>query len=141
RSCSTREATRGRKGDRTTRPGFVLEVDERTPPLLVHEGEGFQLQKFPLGTQVIYPPDSLPAIRDVTGAIRHALLHPLDSEPLPDLLKPGMRLTIAFDDISLPLPPMQTPDIRGRIIEQVLELAARRGVDDVKLLVANSLHR
>ncbi|TMK86054.1 MAG: DUF2088 domain-containing protein [Actinobacteria bacterium] len=124
-----------------TRPGFVLEVDERTPPLLVHEGEGFRLQKFPLGTQVIYPPDSLPAIRDVTGAIRHALLHPLDSEPLPDLLKPGMRLTIAFDDISLPLPPMQTPDIRGRIIEQVLELAARRGVDDVKLLVANSLHR
>jgi hypothetical protein len=52
-----------------------------------------------------------------------------------------MRLTIAFDDISLPLPPMQTPDIRGRVIEQVLELAARRGVDDVKLVVANSLHR
>src|SRR5947208_10781399 len=123
------------------RPGFVLEVDERTPPLLVHEGEGFRLQKFPLGTRVIYPPDSLPAIRDVTGAIRHALLHPLDSEPLPDLLKPGMRLTIAFDDISLPLPPMQTPDIRGRIIEQVLELSARRGVEDVKLVVANSLHR
>ncbi|HEX9234975.1 MAG TPA: lactate racemase domain-containing protein, partial [Actinomycetota bacterium] len=74
-------------------------------------------------------------------AIRHALLHPLDSEPLPDLLKPGMRLTIAFDDISLPLPPMQTPDIRGRVIEQVLEIAAARGVDDVEILVANSLHR
>ena len=25
------------------RPGFVLEVDERTPPLLVHEGEGFRI--------------------------------------------------------------------------------------------------
>src|SRR5712691_6898154 len=124
-----------------SRPGFVLEVDERTPPLLVHEGEGFRLQKFPLGAQVIYPPDSLPGIRDVGAAIRNALLHPLGSEPLPDLLKPGMRLPIAFDDISLPLPPMQTPDIRGRIIEQVLELAARNGVDDVKLIVANSLHR
>jgi hypothetical protein len=124
-----------------TRPGFVLEVDERTPPLLVHEGEGFRLQKFPLGTQVIYPPDPLPGIRDVTGAIRYALLNPHGSEPLPELLKPGMRLTIAFDDISLPLPPMQTPDIRGRVIEQVLELAARKGVDDVKLIVANSLHR
>ena len=32
------------------RPGFVLEVDERTPPLLVHEGEGFRMHKFPLGT-------------------------------------------------------------------------------------------
>src|SRR5437899_7279131 len=124
-----------------SRPGFVLEVDERTPPLLVHEGEGFRLQKFPLGSQVIYPPDSLPPIRDVTGAIRHALLHPLGSDPLPELMKPGMRLTIAFDDISLPLPPMQTPDIRGRVIEQVLEMAARRGVDDVRVIVANSLHR
>jgi hypothetical protein len=123
------------------RPGFVLEVDERTPPLLVHEGEGFRLQRFPLGTRVVYPPDSLPGIRDVEGAIRHALMHPHDSEPLPDLLRPGMRLTIAFDDISIPLPPMQTPDIRGRVIEQVLEVAARRGVDDVKLVVANSLHR
>ena len=53
--------------DETTmpRPGFVLEVDERTPPLLVHEGEGFRMQKFPLGTRVVYPPDSLPGIQDV----------------------------------------------------------------------------
>src|SRR6266536_419888 len=123
------------------RPGFVLEVDERTPPLILHHGESFRLQKFPLGTEVIYPPDSLPGVRDVTGAIRHALLNPVGSDPLPELLTPGMRLTIALDVISLPLPPMQTPDIRGRVIEQVLEVAARRGVDDVKLIVANSLHR
>ncbi|MEX1046677.1 MAG: lactate racemase domain-containing protein [Actinomycetota bacterium] len=124
-----------------TRPGFVLEVDERTPPLLVHRGEGFGLQKFPLGTQVVYPPDSLPPIKDVNAAIRRALLEPRDSEPLPDLMKAGMKLTIAFDDISLPLPPMRTPDIRGRVIEQVLEIAAQKGVEDVQLIVANSLHR
>src|SRR6266540_755942 len=68
------------------RPGFVLEVDERTPPLIVHHGESFRLQKFPLGTEVIYPPDSLPGIGDVTGAIRHALLNPVGSDPLPELL-------------------------------------------------------
>lgn len=124
-----------------TRPGFVLEVDERTPPLLVHEGEGFHLQKFPLGSRVIYPPESLPGIKDVRGAIRHALQHPEGSEPLSELLKPGMRLTIAFDDISLPLPPMKTPDVRGLIIEQVVEMAARKGVEDIKLIVANALHR
>ena len=124
-----------------SRPGFVLDVDERTPPLLVHEGEGFHLQKFPLGTRVVYPPDSLPAMKDVTGAIRHALANPVGSEPLAELLKPGMKLTIAFDDISLPLPPMKTPDIRGRIIEQVIELAARKGVEDIQLIVTNSLHR
>jgi len=123
------------------RPGFVLEVDERTPPLLLHEGERFRLQRFPLGTRVVYPPDSLPGVGDVNGAIRHALLNPHGTEPLPDLLRPGMRLTIALDDISLPLPPMKTPDVRQRVIEHVLELAARKGVDDVEIVVANSLHR
>jgi hypothetical protein len=36
---------------------------------------------------------------------------------------------------------MRTPDIRQRIIEQVLELAAAKGVDDVELIVGNALHR
>jgi lactate racemase len=90
---------------------------------------------------VIYPPESLPGLRDVPEAIHHALMNPLGSEPLPELLTPGMKLTIAFDDISLPLPPMVTPDIRQQIIEAVLELAAAKGVDDVELIVANALHR
>jgi lactate racemase len=123
------------------RPGFVLEVDERTPPLVVHRGEGFRLERFPMGTRVVYPPDSLPGIADIDAAISRALLHPHGSQPLPELLRPGMRLTIAFDDISLPLPPMQKPDIRQRIIEHVLELAAQAGVDDVELIAANALHR
>ncbi len=124
-----------------SRPGFVLEVDDRTPPLVVHEGQGFRLEEFPLGTRVIYPPESLPTVPDVEEAIRDALLHPVGSEPLPELLRPGMRLTIAFDDLSLPLPSMRKPDIRQRIIEQVLTLAAEAGVDDVELIAANALHR
>jgi lactate racemase len=124
-----------------SRPGFVLEVDERTPPLLVHQGEGFRLERLPLGSKVVYPPDSLPGVRNVDAAIDHALLNPMGIEPLPELLRPGMRLTVVFDDISLPLPPMQTPDIRQRVIEHVLELAAAKGVDDVELIAGNSLHR
>jgi hypothetical protein len=124
-----------------SRPGFVLEVDDRTPPLVVHEGEGFRLESFPHGTRVIYPPESLPTVPDVDEAISQALLHPLDSEPLPALLRPGMRLTIAFDDLSIPLPPMRAPDIRARIIEAVLTMAADAGVDDVQLIAANALHR
>ena len=124
-----------------SRPGFVLEVDDRTPPLVVHEGEGFRLEQFPLGTRVIYPPESLPAVPDVEAAIQHALLNPEDADPLPTLLRPGMRLTIAFDDLSIPLPPMQRPDIRQRVIEAVLNMAADAGVDDVELIAANALHR
>src|SRR5437879_3211328 len=97
------------------RPGFVLEVDDRTPPLLLHEGEGLRLQKFPMGTRVVYPPDPLPGIRDVGGAIRHSLANPQGSELLTELLRPGMKLTIALDDISLPLPQMKAPDIRQKV--------------------------
>ena len=63
-------------------------------------------------------------------------LHPIDQDPLPALLFPGMRLTIAFDDVSLPLPKMRRPDVRQRVIEAVLDLAAAAGVDDVELIVA-----
>ena len=74
--------------------------------------------------------------------IRHALEHPLgDTAPLSALLRPGMRLTIAFDDVSLPLPPMRRPDIRQRVIEAVLDVAAAAGVDDVVLIAALALHR
>jgi lactate racemase len=124
-----------------SRPGFVLEVDDRTPPIVIHEGEGFRLEEFPLGTRVVYPPEALPGIPDVEGAIQHALNNPEGSDPLPELLHAGMRLTIAFDDISIPLPPMRKPDIRQRIIEAVLTMAADAGVDDVELISANALHR
>ena len=62
-------------------------------------------------------------------------------DPLDSLLSPGMKLTIAFDDISLPLPPMKLPDIRGRVIEHVLERAYRAGVEDIHLIAALALHR
>ena len=92
---------------RGPRPGFVLEVDRSTPPTLFWHGEGFRLEKLPVGSRVIYAPEPLDAIADPRGAIRHALANPIgDSEPLDALLFSGMKLTIAFDDISLPLPPM-----------------------------------
>lgn len=124
-----------------TRPGFVLEVDERTPPLLVHAGESFSLEKFPLGTRVIYGPESLPGLKDTRGAIRNALNNPQEMDPLPELLFSGMKLTIAFDDLSLPLPSMRAPDVRQLVIEEVLEMAAAAGVEDVELIVATALHR
>jgi lactate racemase len=123
------------------RPGFVLEVDRSTPPTLFHHGEGFRLERLPVGSRIVYPPEALPVLDDIDGAIRHALLHPVDNDPLPALLHPGMRLTIAFDDISLPLPPMRRPDVRQRVIEAVLDLAAEAGVDDVHLIAALALHR
>ena len=52
-----------------------------------------------------------------------------------------MRVTIAIDDISLPLPQMRRPDIRERLLNQILQTLADYGVDDVHLIIATSLHR
>jgi lactate racemase len=124
------------------RPGYVLDVDKSTPPTLFWRGEGYSLEKLPPGrSRIIYPGEPVPALNDVDGAIVHALLNPIDQDPLPAQLFAGMKLTIAFDDVSLPLPKMRRPDIRQRVIEAVLDLAADAGVDDVVLIAALALHR
>ncbi|MGH9305257.1 MAG: lactate racemase domain-containing protein, partial [Acidimicrobiales bacterium] len=124
------------------RPGFVLDVDRSTPPTLFWHGEGFRLERLPVGSRVVYAPEPKAPLRDPDAAIRHALDNPLgDSAPLRSLLRAGMRLTIAFDDVSLPLPQMRSPDVRERVISAVLDMAAEAGVDDVVLIAALSLHR
>src|SRR3954447_19904517 len=140
---SRSRSTYDRKGvTELPRPGFVLEVDRSTPPTLFWHGEGFRLERLPTGSRVIYAPEPIDPLKDPDEAIRQALLHPVgECDPLPALLRPGMKLTIAFDDISLPLPPMRPPDNRQRVIEAVLEMAADAGVDDVVLIAALALHR
>ena len=123
------------------REACVVEVHEGSPPTLFHAGESFRLERLPVGSRIVYPPPPLNGLADVEAAIAAALDSPLGMDPLDALLSPGMRLTIAFDDISLPLPPMREPDIRGRVIEQVLERAYRAGVDDIHLIAALALHR
>lgn len=120
----------------------MLEVDRSTPPILMWHGNKFRLEKFPTGSRVLYSPEPIDGLKDVHGAIEQALENPLgDSKPLSDLLFAGMRLVIAFDDVSLPLPQMQAPDIRQLVIEAILEKAAAKGVEDVHLIAALALHR
>ena len=72
------------------RPGFVLEVDRQTPAILFHHGEGFRMEKLPVGrSRVIYPGEPLNGLDDPDGEIRHALLHPIDDDPLPSLFAAG----------------------------------------------------
>ncbi len=123
------------------RPGAVVEVDRNTPPTMFHFGEGMRLERLPLGSRIVYPPDPIDPIGHPERAIKRALAKPLEDDPLKALLRPGMKLTIAFDDLSLPLPPMAAPDVRQLVMEEVLEMAAEAGVEDVHLIAANSLHR
>src|SRR5438445_168257 len=123
------------------RPGAVIEVDRNTPPVLFHFGEGIRLEKLPLGARIVYPPDPLEPIAHPERAIKRALAKPLEDDPLKSLLRRGMKLTIAFDDLSLPLPPMAAPDVRQLVMEEVIDMAAEAGIDDLHIIAALGLHR
>ncbi|HYA35064.1 MAG TPA: lactate racemase domain-containing protein, partial [Candidatus Binataceae bacterium] len=123
------------------RRDLVVTINRRSERRVIPYGEEFLYEKLPIGTRVIYPPPPLEPVADPDQAIRYALLHPENADPLFAQLNPNMRVTIAIDDISLPLPPMRRPDIRERMLNQVLQTLADYGVDDVHLIIATSLHR
>src|SRR3989441_556090 len=123
------------------RPGAVIEVDRNTPPVLFHFGEGIRWEKMPLGARIIYPPDPLDPIAHPERAIKRGIAKPLEDDPLKSLLRRGMKLTIAFDDLSLPLPPMAAPDVRQLVMEEVIDMAAEAGIEDLHIIAALGLHR
>ena len=56
------------------RPGFVLDVDRSTPPILFHHGEGFRLEKLPPGrSRVIYPAEPIEPLAAVAQVEGHVL--------------------------------------------------------------------
>src|SRR5215471_3617182 len=123
------------------RSDCIHTVQDGNEHFLLNHGEQFLWETLPAGTRVIYPPRPLPGLEDADSAIEHAIENPLGMDPLSAQLRAGMKVTIAFDDISLPLPPMRTPDNRQRIIEKVLDKCAAAGVDDIHLICAIALHR
>ncbi len=123
------------------RRDLVVTLTRRSQPRLIAYGDDFLFERLPAGTRVIYPPPPLDPLPDPDQAIRYALLHPENADPLFAQLNPNMRVTIAIDDISLPLPPMRRPDIRQRLLSEVLKTLGDYGVDDVHLIIATSLHR
>ncbi len=76
---------------------------------------------------------------DLTAAVAQALAHPLGLPRLGGLVKPRSRVTIAFDDATVP----SYGPIRSIAIEAVLGELAAAGVarGQVALLCANALHR
>jgi nickel-dependent lactate racemase len=119
----------------------VVYLDKNSAPRTLFSGDKLVEVDLPPGTRVIYPKPPLRPLKDVDAAIRYALNHPTNSEPLYAKLRPGMKVTIAIDDISLPLPPMRSPDVRESVLTIVLEMLGDHGVEDVELIIATSVHR
>jgi Lactate racemase N-terminal domain len=80
-----------------------------------------------------------PAVDDLPAAVSRALAEPLGSPRIGQLVRPGARVTIAFDDATVP----SYGPIRSVAIEAVLAELAAAGVGrgQVTLICANALHR
>src|SRR5213082_2930016 len=104
-------------------------------------GDGFLDVELPDDAQLVSPGLSLPLqpTPDLAGAVRDSLEHPLESPPLADVARRARRVTIAFDD---PTVPCYAP-VWSTAIPIVLEALERAGVPRhrVTLLCANALHR
>jgi hypothetical protein len=81
----------------------------------------------------------LEPITDLKGAVKDALSKPLGMPPISELAKPGARVTVAFDDPTVPA----FGPIRRVAIHEVMRQLEAAGVsrDNVTLICANALHR
>ena len=121
--------------------GTIASMTHATLPF----GESTVDVELPLRTRVVSrgggagSGGGLQAAKDLDIAVRDALEHPLGLLPIRDLVRPGSRVVIAFDDPTV----TSFGPIRRVAIEGVLTQLAAAGVreSDVQLICANALHR
>lgn len=81
----------------------------------------------------------LSPVDEVEETIRKALNEPLGRPPLGELVRPNWKITIAFDDPTVPcFVPIWEPAIK-LVIEELERAGVKRS--NIKLLCANGLHR
>lgn len=107
---------------------------------IVH-GDGYMDATFPDDTTIVSPGLSLPlpSCADIADAAGAALDEPLDRPPLQEQVHAGMKVTVAFDD---PTVPCYAP-VWAHALPLIMDRLERGGVTprDVSLICANSLHR
>ncbi|MGZ4119248.1 MAG: lactate racemase domain-containing protein [Actinomycetota bacterium] len=106
-------------------------------------GDDFVRARLPDSTRRLVAPPGLSPLADPEAELRRALGSPIGHEPLTSLVGPTSTVTIAFDDLTIPVIPMAPPDFRALVIPILLEQLHEAGVrpENVRLLVANALHR
>jgi hypothetical protein len=104
-------------------------------------GDRFESVHLPERAQIVSPgvSVSLAPAEDLAALVRAAMEDPLDTPPLRQQVKAGDRVTIAFDDATVPC----YAPLWGVALPMIVAELERAGVreDDVTLVCANALHR
>ena len=81
----------------------------------------------------------LKPVEDLESTIREALRNPLDAKPLSELVKPSWKITIAFDDPTIPCYAPVWETALTIILEELRKAGV--GKSQITLLCATGLHR
>jgi nickel-dependent lactate racemase len=105
-------------------------------------GDEWVEAEFPDSAEVISPGYGLARLEpheNQEKAVEEGIENPIDIEPIREIVKPWYKVTIAFDD---PTVPCFAP-VWIMALKKVIEELKAGGVDlkDVKLICANALHR
>lgn len=106
-----------------------------------HYGERVLWEKVPDTIRVLYPPMPKAGLDNVPKALERAVERPVGCYPLSAQLKPGMRVTICFPDLSVPMPCCCLPDVRQPLLEALVEKLTTAGITDLQLIAATGLNR
>jgi lactate racemase len=99
-----------------------------------------QLPEPVLTSATEYGTQKVDAIGDIRQALKDAMADPLGTPPIKETARPGMKVTIAFDDPTV-------PQIESQVWKQAIGLSLEElyaaGVKkkDINLVCANALHR
>ena len=135
-------------GGRSAGPAHRRAGSARTPrdagevDFLLMVGDDLIEAALPRPVRLLDPPPPMAPLPDFRAAVRGALAAPLAVAPIARLVGRGARVTIAFDDPCLPLPPPLF-DPRAVMIEEVTTALLAAGVraQDLTFVCANGLHR
>lgn len=105
-------------------------------------GDSFISANLPERTKIIkssWMPQKLMPVKDIDEEIERTLNNPVNSKPILEMVKPGMRITIAFDDPTV----LCFAPVREKVITKIVETLFNRGIKkrDIILLCAPGLHR
>lgn len=120
--------------------------------VLMQFGESMRIEELPTNTRVAYPGIRANAPSDpktMRAMVEHALDNPIGQPPLREKIRTLLRkkenpkILFAFDDVSIPLPPMRSPDIRVLILEEAERRCIEEGIDskNIKFVCSIALHR
>jgi lactate racemase len=104
-------------------------------------GEQFISAELPDSTEVLSAGVSLPLepVHDLGAAVLDAIRAPLDTDPLAELVGPGSKVTIAFDDPTVPCYAPLWPEALPLLVEELTSAGVAE--NDIDLICANALHR